>query len=90
MLKEIADQFNDEILVEAARRYGANPEALTELEGFENYIYEYAHQGQDSQRGDGALPSAQGQVVVPLQMLPPISVNPFTVPPALSVITLFV
>lgn len=47
MLKEIADQFNDEILVEAARRYGANPEALTELEGFENYIYEYAHQGQD-------------------------------------------
>ena len=47
MLKQIATQFTDTILQQAASLYGAEPGDLTELEGFENYIYSFARKGQD-------------------------------------------
>ncbi len=47
MLRQIATQFTDTILQQAASLYGAEPGDLTELEGFENYIYRFARKGQD-------------------------------------------
>jgi Ser/Thr protein kinase RdoA (MazF antagonist) len=47
MHREIAALFNDDILAEAAWRYGVDAGALSELEGFENFIYQYQRGGAD-------------------------------------------
>ena len=47
MLKQIAARYSETILQRAASLYGAEPGGLTELEGFENYIYCFARNGQD-------------------------------------------
>jgi Ser/Thr protein kinase RdoA (MazF antagonist) len=39
MLSETTKIYNDEIKHEAARRFGADPDSLSELEGFENFVY---------------------------------------------------
>lgn len=45
MQREIAALFNADILADAAGRYGVSAEALSELEGFENFIYQYRRGG---------------------------------------------
>jgi Ser/Thr protein kinase RdoA (MazF antagonist) len=47
MLKQIATQYSEAILQRAAICYGARRGDLTELEGFENYIYSFRRDGQD-------------------------------------------
>ena len=39
MLLETRKIYNDEIKLEAARRFGIDPDSLAELEGFENFVY---------------------------------------------------
>lgn len=41
MLKEIANRYGEQVLHEAARRYGATCEQISALGGFESYVYEY-------------------------------------------------
>jgi Ser/Thr protein kinase RdoA (MazF antagonist) len=47
MLKQIATQYGETILQQAASLYGAEAGDLVELEGFENYIYCFARNGQN-------------------------------------------
>jgi Ser/Thr protein kinase RdoA (MazF antagonist) len=41
----IRQRFNEQILAEARRRYGLKPDALTDMGGFESFIYAFARDG---------------------------------------------
>lgn len=43
----IKARFNDQMLAQIAKKYGASPEDLTSLGGFESFIYEVSLQGKD-------------------------------------------
>jgi len=45
LIPEIQQRYNDDILHEAARRYGVAPENLKNLGGFESFVYEYEREG---------------------------------------------
>lgn len=48
MEQAIRDRFNDEILAAARQRYGIAADALSELGGFESFIYGYHKNGRDT------------------------------------------
>jgi Ser/Thr protein kinase RdoA (MazF antagonist) len=45
--KEIRDRYNDDILMEAMRRYGIAEGDIRLLDGFESFMYEYTKDGQE-------------------------------------------
>ncbi|WP_314589879.1 phosphotransferase [Paenibacillus terrigena] len=47
MIPEIKALYSDQILHDAARRYGVEPEEVRSLGGFESFVYEYTKQGED-------------------------------------------
>ncbi|MFD0618180.1 phosphotransferase enzyme family protein [Paenibacillus sp. GCM10027629] len=47
MIPEIKALYTDQILHDAARRYGVEPEEVRSLGGFESFVYEYTKQGED-------------------------------------------
>ncbi|WP_152391889.1 phosphotransferase enzyme family protein [Paenibacillus guangzhouensis] len=47
MIPEISALYTDQILHEAARRYGARPEEVRSLGGFESFVYEFTKNGVD-------------------------------------------
>jgi Ser/Thr protein kinase RdoA (MazF antagonist) len=47
MKPEIKALFNKDMLAEVAARYGVRPDQMHELDGFESFIYAFAHEGRD-------------------------------------------
>jgi len=47
MIPEIKALYTDQILHDAARRYGVEPEGIRSLGGFESFVYEFTKQDED-------------------------------------------